>query len=112
MINIHKTMWPTIHTQIHTWELNGKKTWIDQMYASWDIFNKGGIIEAGIETSHVSYTSDHHMMGITTNFSNILGRIKQLLIQQQIRRRTVKAGNKESKREYQTIAKKKEKNNK
>ena len=49
------------------------------------------------------------MIGITTNFSNILGRIKQLPIQQQIRRRTVKAGNKDSKREYQAIAKERKK---
>ena len=29
MHNIHTLYWPTIQHKMHTWELNGKRTWIE-----------------------------------------------------------------------------------
>ena len=109
MHNIHKLFWPTIQHKIHTWELNGTQTWIDQIYVSRETITQGAIEEAGIETGHTSYTSDHHMIGMTVNFNKIIGKLRRLPIQQQVRHRVVKAGNKEIKQIYKLIAEEREK---
>ena len=73
MHNVHELFWPTIQHKIHTWELSGKQTWIDQIYVSHETIIQGAIEEAGIETGHISYTSDHHMIGMTVDFNKIIG---------------------------------------
>ena len=109
MHNIHALYWPTIQHKMHTWELNGTKTWIDQVYISRETITKGCVKAAGIETGHTSYTSDHHMIGVTIDFGKLMGKLQSLPIQQQVRRRVVKAGNKNNKEVYRTIAETREK---
>ena len=79
------------------WEAD---TWIDQIYVSRETITQGAIEEAGIKTGHTSYTSDHHMIGMTVNLNKIMGNLRGLPIQQQVRQRVVKAGNKENKQIY------------
>ena len=108
MHNIHTLFWTTIQHKMHTWELSGTQTWIDQIYVSRETILQGGISAAGIETGHVSYTSDHHMIGMIVDFNKITGKVNELPTQQQVRRRVVKAGNKDNKEIYRNIAEKRE----
>ena len=46
---------------------------------------------------------------MTVDFHKIIGKLKRLPIQQQVRHRVVKAGNKENKQIYKSIAEEREK---
>ena len=50
MHNIHALYWPTIQHKMHTWELKGKKTWIDQVYISRETITNGCVKAAEIES--------------------------------------------------------------
>ena len=94
------TWWPNLKHQFATWN----KSWIDHIYASAKVIQEGCITQAGIETGHTFYKSDHRMIGVEINFTKLTGRIQgqDTLLQQRIR--TVKAGNKENKEQYKRIA--------
>jgi exonuclease III len=100
LLNTMNTWWPNLKHQFAT----HKSTWIDHIYVSAKIIQEGSITQAGIETGHTCYKSDHNMIGVEINFTKLTGRIQgqETLYQQKIR--TVKAGITENKEQYKRIA--------
>jgi len=85
-----------------------RNNWIDHIYMSSKLVQDGSLIGAGIETGHCFYKSDHNMIGTEVNFTKLIGRIQGQEELYQPRRRIVKAGIKENKKQFTRIAKERE----
>ena len=104
MINVMQAWWPHLRHKFVTWKNGSNQSWIDHVYTDTKTMTDACITGVGIDNSEWGSDSDHSMIGIRVNFTNMVGRTQGMEPLYKPRQRVVMAGQKQNKEQYMKIA--------
>ncbi len=102
--NILDAWWPQLGPNRTTWKVGTNTSACDQIYTSTPILQSGAIREVGIRKQLLHIKTDHYMIGMSVNFTRLLGRVEGLPTLYKPRPRYVKASIKHDKESYRETA--------